>query len=79
MGASVAAGLDAPRIFEHVFDFVLLAIKCAIMFDRLFAVGFRRDAGRDATRGESLTILHGSPHESAFRRGEHRPSWKGTC
>jgi hypothetical protein len=37
---------------EHVLDLAPLAIKNAVMFDRLLAVGLRRDAGRDAAFGE---------------------------
>ena len=39
---------------EHVLDLVPLAIKDTVVRDRLFAVGFRRDARRDAALGESV-------------------------
>ena len=57
MCASVVTGMDAPPILEpaeHVFDLVALAIENSVVFDRLFAVGFRWDAGHDAAFGESL-------------------------
>ena len=43
MGASVVAGVDASPVFElaeHILDAVTLAIECAVMRDRDFAVGF---------------------------------------
>src|SRR3546814_5782096 len=57
MSAAVVAGMDASPVFEpaeHVLDLVPLAVEDTIMLDRLFAVGFRRDARRDAALGESL-------------------------
>ena len=55
MGASVVAGVNAPPVLEpaeHVLDLVPLTIEFAVMFDRLLAVGLRRDAGHDAAFGE---------------------------
>jgi hypothetical protein len=40
---------------EHILDFVSLAVERTVMFDRLFAVGFLRDASCDAPFGQSLT------------------------
>ena len=51
MCASVVTGMDTPPILEpaeHVIDLVPLAIENAVMFDQLFAVGLRWDAGHDA-------------------------------
>ena len=57
MGASVVAGVNAPPVLEpseHVLDLVPLAIECAIVVDRLLAIGFGRDARRDAAFGKGL-------------------------
>ena len=57
MGASVVAGVDAPPVLEpseHVLDLVALAIERAVVVDRLLAVGFGGDAGRDAAFGKGL-------------------------
>ncbi len=56
MGASVVTRVDATPVFEpaeHILDFVALAIERAVMFDRYFSIGFRRNARRDAALGES--------------------------
>jgi hypothetical protein len=56
MGASVVTRVDAPPVLEpaeHILDFVTLAIERAVMFDRYFSIGFRRNAfvgDRDADR-----------------------------
>src|SRR5450830_1087377 len=40
---------------EHILDFVSLTVEHTVMFDRIFPVGFCRDASCDASLGESLT------------------------
>ena len=55
MGATVVSGVDASPVFEapeHVFDLMALFVEQGVMGDRGFPVGFRRNAGEDATLGE---------------------------
>ena len=55
MGATVVSGVDAPPVFEpseHVLDLVALFVEDDVMWDRDLPVGFRRNAGGDAARGE---------------------------
>jgi hypothetical protein len=46
---------NAPPILEasrHVFDFVALFVEEGVLVDRGFPVGFRSNAGGDASLGE---------------------------
>src|SRR5664279_697953 len=81
MGASVVTRVDAPPVFEpaeHILDFMALAIERAVMFDRYFSIGFRRNARRDAALGESpaepvgVISLVGEEFPGARQRGKHR-------
>src|SRR5664279_4476507 len=55
-----------------------LAIERAVMFDRYFSIGFRRNARRDAALGESpaepvgVISLVGEELPGAWQRGQHR-------
>src|SRR5450631_754847 len=80
MGASVVTRVDAPPVLEpakHILDFVTLAIERAVMFDRYFSIGFRRNARRDTALGESpaepVGIISpvGEEFPGARQRGEH--------
>ena len=58
MGASVIAGVDPAPVFElaeHVFDFMALAVECAVMRDEYFAIDPRRNARRDSFCNERVT------------------------
>ena len=59
VGASVVAGVNAPPVLEPS-DLVPLAIEFAVVVDRLLAIGFGRDARRDAAFGKGLTEPVGS-------------------
>ena len=55
MCAAVIAGVDAPPVFdfgEQVFDEVALFVDRLVVVILDLAVGFRRDAGGDAARGQ---------------------------
>ena len=63
MSASVVAGVDAAPVLEaseHVLDLVPLAIEFAVVVDRLLAIGFGRDARRDAAFGKGPLITRRS-------------------
>ena len=73
MSATVVSGVDAAPVLEsaeHVFDLVALFIEDGVMGDRELAVGFRGDAGFEATLGKGCAQPIGVVAFVGEERGE---------